>query len=108
MPDHADLDDPISLSDVDPADPIPLSDDELAELAMSAAPFDPFDPGTVPFEGTTDDQAVALLPSWYMPAPSLRRDRPRVMVFAGLAIALLTVNVGGFCVTYGFPEFVWH
>ncbi len=81
-------------------------DDELARLALAATPFDPFADDAVPFEG--DDPGPGLLPSWYMPAPSPRRSRSRTIVFAALAASLVVINVGGFCVTYGFPEFVWN
>ena len=30
-----------------------------------------------------------------------------VVVFFGLAASLVVITVGGFCVTYGVPEFVW-
>lgn len=84
----------------------PLTDAELAELAMAADPDAPIPDDAIPFDasGTADG---ALLPSWYMPAPSARPGRARRIVFAGLVCSLLTANVVGFCVTNGFPEFVW-
>ena len=82
-----------------------LSIAELTEQALAAEPFDPFAPGAVPF-GTPDD-GVELLPSWYMPAPSLRRSRTRTVVFAGIVFSLLVIDVMGLCVTYGFPDPVW-
>ena len=60
----------------------------------------------VPFS-SPDDRAAALLPEWYMPAPSLRRSTPRTIVLAGVAVALFVINVGGVCVTYGIPDPVW-
>lgn len=89
-----------------PVERFPVSDDELTELAMMADPDAPIDPDAIPFT-TTDGLAVDLLPSWYMPAPSLRRSRGRTVVLAGVAASLLLINVMGLCVTYGFPEPVW-
>lgn len=80
--------------------------DELAELAERSEGFDPFaddvvalrDPGAPP---------TGLLPEWYMPAPSNRIGRGRRFGLAALALGFVVVNVGGFCVTYGLPEWVW-
>jgi hypothetical protein len=84
----------------------PITDEELAALAMAADPDAPIPDDAVPFDpaGAADG---ALLPSWYMPAPSARPGRGRRIVFAGLVCSLLVANVVGFCVTNGFPEFVW-
>ena len=83
-----------------------FSDDELTELALAADPDQPVPDDAVPF--TTDDGlGQSLLPDWYMPTPSLRRSRSRTVVLASVAIALFVINVGGVCVTYGFPESVW-
>jgi hypothetical protein len=84
----------------------PISDEELTALAMAADPDAPIAVDAVPF-GSADDDTVALLPSWYMPAPGRRPDRGRRLVFAGVVCSLLIGNVAGFCVTNGFPEFVW-
>ena len=92
----------------DDFDAVTFTDEELEELALAARPFDPFDRDVEPFGGADQHRAIGLLPDWYMPAPSLRRRRNQTFVFAGFAIALLAGNVGGFCVTYGFPEFVWN
>ena len=54
-----------------------------------------------------DDLAVSLLPSWYMPPPSLRRGTKGMVVFAAVAISLFVINVAGLCVTYGVPDPVW-
>ena len=86
--------------------PIEISDEELTALALAADPDTPVPDDAVPF----DDQGratVALLPEWYMPAPGGRRGRGRTAVMLGVAVSLVVVNIGGFCVTYGFPEFVW-
>ncbi len=84
----------------------PITDAELTALAMAADPDAPIPDDAVPF-GSADDASLPLLPSWYMPAPSPRVDRPRRIVFAGLVCSLLFANIAGFCVTNGFPEFVW-
>ena len=49
-----------------------------------------------------------MLPQWYMPAPAGRRGRGRAWVLVTVAASLTIGNVVGFCVTSGFPEFVWH
>ncbi len=84
----------------------PFTDDELAELALAADPDAPLPDDAVPFRAI-DPDGTALLPSWYMPAPTGRPGRGRRIVFAGLVCSLLVANVVGFCVTNGFPEFVW-
>jgi hypothetical protein len=73
---------------------------------MAADPDAPIPDDAVPFAPTGDDP-LALLPSWYMPAPTHRPGRGRRIVFAALVCSLLVANVVGFCVTNGFPEFVW-
>lgn len=85
----------------------PIDDDDLARLALAAEPFDPFDADVTPFADDREELAVSLLPDWYMPPPSLRRDRRRTVVFAAVAIALFTINIVGVCVTYGIPDPVW-
>ncbi len=82
-----------------------ISDEELTALALAADPDPVLADDAVPF--VSGDQPAGLLPEWYMPAPSPRRSRPRTVVLAGVAIALFVINVGGVCVTYGFPDPVW-
>lgn len=82
-----------------------ISDEELTALAMAADPDAPIPDDAVPFGAAVD--GVALLPGWYMPAPAHRPGRGRRIVFAALVCSLLVANVVGFCVTNGFPEFVW-
>lgn len=84
----------------------PITDAELTALALAADPDAPIPDDAVPF-GSHDGVGVALLPAWYMPAPAARPGRGRRIVFAGLVCSLLVANVVGFCVTNGFPEFVW-
>lgn len=83
----------------------PFSDDELTALALAADPDAEIPDDAVPFE--VPDDGAALLPEWYMPAPSLRRSPGRVVVLTTTAVALLVVNIGGVCVTYGIPDPVW-
>lgn len=82
-----------------------FSDAELTALALAADPDAPIPDDAVPFAADAD--GPDLLPEWYMPAPSLRRSKPRVVVLASVAIALFVINVGGICVTYGIPDPVW-
>ncbi len=90
----------------DPFDEVEFTDEELTELALDAEPFDPFDPDVEQF-GDHDPNRFPLLPQWYMPAPGITRSKGRAAVMFGFAIALVVINVGGFCVTWGWPEFVW-
>lgn len=103
--------DPVEADDVDERDAfdrVEFDDDELTELALAADPFDPFDPDVDPFDPGGHAASLKLLPEWYMPAPGLTRGRGRVAVMFGLALALTIINIAGFCVTWGWPEFVWH
>lgn len=84
-----------------------ITDEELTSLALAADPDAPIPADAVPF-GSTEGLAVDLLPSWYMPPPSLRRSRKRTIVFAGIVFALLIIDVMGLCVTYGVPDPVWQ
>ena len=85
-----------------------LTDDELASLALAAEAHDPFADDVEPFADRADDTGPSLLPEWYMPAPSNRIGFGRRLGLAGLAIGMVVINIGGFCTTYGFPEFVWN
>lgn len=85
-----------------------LSDRELARQALAAEAHDPFADDVEPF--TDPDAPTAgdgLLPEWYMPAPGRRLGSGRRLGLAGLAIGMVVINIGGFCVTYGLPEWVW-
>lgn len=90
----------------DLADPERITDEELTAFALAADPDAPIPTDAVPFD-TSAGTAVDLLPSWYMPAPSLRRSRTRTIVFAGIVFSMLIINVMGLCVTYGVPDPVW-
>lgn len=87
-------------------DDIEISDAELTALALAADPDAPVPDDAVPF-GDTDPTSFALLPEWYMPAPGIRRSRGRAAVMLTFAASLVVINIGGFCVTYGIPDFVW-
>ena len=84
-----------------------LLDDELAAEALAADPDTPIADDAIPFDAG-DERAAGALPQWYMPAPMVRRGRGRALVLVTLAASLTVGNVVGFCVTSGFPEFVWH
>ena len=83
-----------------------ISDEELTALALAADPDAPVPDDAVPF-GDNDPTKFALRPAWYMPAPGIRRSRGRAAVMLAFAASLVVINIGGFCVTYGIPEFVW-
>ena len=85
---------------------VELTDEELAAEALAADPDATIDADAIPFD-TGAATGMAMLPQWYMPAPSLRRSRGRVFVLATVAASLAAGNVVGFCVTFGVPEFVW-
>jgi hypothetical protein len=83
-----------------------FTDDELAELALAADPDAPIADDAVPFG--RPEHGAALLPEWYMPAPSgIRRTRPRVLAVSAIIASLILVNGAGLCVTYGLPEIAW-
>ena len=83
-----------------------FTEDELVELALAADPDAPIPDDAVPFGQVEGDRA--LLPEWYMPAPSaVRRTRPRVLAVSAIIASLIIVNGAGLCVTYGLPEIAW-
>ena len=84
------------LSDVE------LTDDELTELALAAAP-DPDLTDAVPFR-LLDGPDGELLPAWYMPAPaSSMAARPgwRRRIAIVVIVAFLLIDAAGLCSTYG-------
>ena len=85
-----------------------LLDDELAAEALAADPDTPIAKDAKPFDAGSEAAAINMLPQWYMPAPAGRRGRGRAWVLVTVAASLTIGNVVGFCVTSGFPEFVWH
>jgi hypothetical protein len=82
----------------------PLSDDELAELALSADPGERLAADATPLPGSVpaDD---GPLPGWYMPAPRrVVRSRRNTAIALTFVIALLIINALGLCITYGILE----
>ena len=108
MVDEGGDDDPDALDELelDAFDRVTFTDEELTELALDAELFDPFDPEVECFGGP-DPAKFAVIPEWYMPAPGIPRSKFKAAVMLGLAASLIVITVGGFCVTYGVPEFVW-
>ena len=83
-----------------------VTDEELAAEALAADPDAPLDDDAVPFDAGNEGDRI--LPDWYMPALGPSRSRRGRVMFTVLAGSLVAGNLAGFCVTYGFPEFVWH
>lgn len=79
----------------------PLSDDELAALALAADATAPLDDDAVPLHMYLA-QCGAALPLWYMP-PAMARSGPRWRVPVVMAIvgAFLLIEALGLCNTYG-------
>ena len=79
----------------------PITDDELAELALAADPNTPVAADAVPLDvylGADDTP----LPQWYMAAPMARHvGRWRRWVIWGFVAALLAIEAVGLCSTYG-------
>ena len=77
--------------------------DELTRLALAADPDVVLGPDAVAWPYATD-QAVSLLPAWYMPPlasvlPARRHWRTAVALL--VVVAMLLINALGFCITYG-------
>ena len=87
-------------------DDVHVTDEELTAEAMAADPESPVADDAVPFG--VNESPEAILPDWYMPAPGGGRGKGRRIVLTVLAGSLVVGNLTGFCVTFGFPEFVWH
>jgi len=85
---------------------VDVTDEELTAEALAADPDAPLADDAVPFD--TGEPGGAILPDWYMPAPGSSRAKGGRVMFTVLAGSLLVGNLAGFCVTFGFPEFVWH
>jgi hypothetical protein len=79
----------------------PISDDELAALAMAADPDRPLDPDAVPL-AVYLSQVPGLLPAWYMP-PAMASSgvRWRTGVILAIVVAFLMIEAWGLCSTYG-------
>ena len=99
---------PETLDDADEA----RFDQELTRLALAADPDMAVPADAVPIwqvlgvDGADGSDGGALLPSWYMPAPSggaRRRQwsrRKRIVVLL-VILAFLVIDAYGFCSTYG-------
>ena len=82
----------------------PISDEELAALALAGDPDAPLDDDAVNlWELEREDGDDALLPAWYMPSPMGARRltgwRRRVAIL--LVVAFLLIDAYGLCSTYG-------
>jgi hypothetical protein len=79
---------------------IPVDDEELTALALAADPDQAIDPNARPFV-VGDDSGP--LPSWYMPAPTMRAQEPwQVAVVLVVVGTLLLISGLGLCITYGY------
>ncbi len=85
----------------------PLSDAELAELAMAADPDTVADPDAVSLYELDGWDQGRLLPTWYMPAPMRGvSSSPWQRWVIGLIVAsFLLINAYGLCSTYGVVGF---
>lgn len=83
-----------------------LTDEELAELALSADPDAAIADDAVPFRSDDDHDGPidGLLPDWYMPTAVTPVRGGRRLVGTLLVVGFVAINVGGVCVTYGLPE----
>ncbi len=82
----------------------PVTDDELAVLALAADPDMIVDDDTPSFWATRAEEPGGLLPEWYMPssagATRLPRGWRRRMVLI-IIISFLAIAASGLCSTYG-------
>jgi hypothetical protein len=78
----------------------PSDDEQLTALALAADPDQPIDANARPFV-VGDDSGP--LPSWYMPAPTMRAQEPwQVAVVLFVVGTLLLISGLGLCITYGY------
>jgi len=76
------------------------SDDELADLALAAAPEPVVPDDAVPIRSL--DAPCDLLPEWYMPAVAAHAEPGWRRRLALLVVgAILLINAAGLCVSYG-------
>ena len=85
---------------------VDVTDEELTAEALAADPGALLPGDAIPFDAGNGGES--MLPAWYMPAPGSRLGKGRRVVFTIVAGSLVACNAVGFCVTFGFPEFVWH
>jgi hypothetical protein len=82
-------------------DETPLTDDELAELALAADPDAPLGDDAVPL-GMYLSQFSAALPLWYMPPAVARGGRRwKAPIVITVVAAFLLIEALGLCNTYG-------
>ena len=82
----------------------PITDDELAALALAGDPDAPIAEDAVPYWEAVGGERDDLLPSWYMPTPmgSGRLSRPwRRRIVLLIIAAFLAIDSYGLCNTYG-------
>jgi len=86
---------------------VPLSDEELSELALAADPDGPIGADAVPvsvFLGRVAPIVAELgaLPQWYMPpASGAHASRWRTVLVLAIVVALIAIDAWGLCSTYG-------
>ena len=81
---------------------LPITDDELAALALAADPHAPIADDAVPI-GEYLSEEPGLLPSWYMAAATARvgGGRWRTVVVLSVVAAFLAIEALGLCSAYG-------
>jgi len=81
-------------------DDAPITEDELAAIALAADSDPEIDAEAVPWNAA--GAADGPLPAWYMPAPVTVARGWKVRAAAGLIIlAFVVINAFGLCITYG-------
>lgn len=82
-----------------------IDDTELTRLALAADPDAPLGDDAVPIWEVLGSPNDALLPAWYMPAPTTGRrrrwSRRRRIVVLVIIVAFLVIDAYGLCSTYG-------
>ena len=80
----------------------PISDEELASLALSANPHPIIDVMIAPWRGGSDP-LTGLLPDWYMPTPSGHNRGTGAKIAIGvIVVSFVLINALGLCITSGF------
>jgi hypothetical protein len=86
-------------------DPVaPITDEELAALALAADPDEPVADDAVCLRPLTPVGTDGLLPEWYMPSPALGHPRMRGwrrVITLVIVVSFITINAFGLCSTYG-------
>ena len=86
----------------------PITDDELAALALAADPDIEVSDDAVSLWDVAATEPEGLLPAWYMPSPMaggrlLHGWRRRVVLL--IIISFLLIDTYGLCSTYGWVGF---